>query len=147
MRYGENGKIIQYNAVKVQFFPTEEQADLEIQLRELAKELVSNLSVLDSTKSKNLLGAFVSDLFLSVVEQECREFRRQKQAEGIAATKARGVKFGPSRKPLPDGFNEYRQQWRDGKITMRETADACGMAKSSFYDAVMRKEQSADCAI
>lgn len=146
MQYGESGKIIQYNTAKVRFFPTEEQEDLEIQLRELAKELVSGLSVLEPTKSKNLLGTFVSDLFLSVAEQERREYRRQKQAEGIAAAKAKGVHFGPQRRTLPDGFEELRQAWRNKEISLRTAAELCGVPKTTFRIAALRVEMAADGA-
>lgn len=142
-QYGESGKIIQYSDAKVHFFPAEDQADMEIQLRKLAKELVSNLSVLEPTTSKDLLGAFVSDLFLSVAEQERREFRRQKQAEGIAAAKAKGVRFGAQRRTLPDGFEELRQAWRNKEITLRTAAELCGIPKSTFREAALRAEMSA----
>ena len=144
VQYGESGKIIQYSAAKVRFFPTEEQADLEIQLRELARELVSSLSVLEPTQSKNLLGAFVSDLFLSVAEQERREFRRQKQAEGIAAAKARGVHFGPQPRSLPDGFEELRRAWREKRMTLQAAAAACGIPKTTFREAALRAEMAAN---
>lgn len=125
--------------------PTEEV--MQVRLRELAQEIASTLSVLNSVQSKALLDSFVSELFISVAKQELRETRRQRQAEGIATAKAKGVRFGPTRKPLPVNFDEYHRQWRDGEITMREAAEACGMAKSSFYDAVMRKERFADRAV
>lgn len=146
VQYGESGKIIQYSAAKVRFFPSGEQADLEIQLRELARELVSSLSALEPAESKNLLGSFVSDLFLSVAEQERREFRRQKQAEGIAAAKARGVRFGPQRRTLPDGFEELRQAWRNKEITLRTAAELCGVPKTTFREAALRVEMAADSA-
>ena len=122
------------------------EEEMQARLWEVAREIVSGLSELDSSQSKALLDSFVSELFISVAKQELREKRRQRQAEGIAAAKARGARFGPSRKPLPDNFDECYQKWRNGEFRMREAAEACGMAKSSFYDAVMRKEQSADRA-
>ena len=118
--------------------PTEKE--MQARLRELAKEIVSGLSTLDSSKSKALLDSFVSELFISVAKQELRETRRQKQAEGIAAAKAKGVQFGSSRKPLPDNFDECHQKWRDGKLRMREAAAACGMAGTTFREAVLRVE-------
>lgn len=116
---------------------------IQARLRELAKEIVSGLSSLEPVQSKALLDSFVSELFISVAKQELRETRRQRQAEGIAAAKARGVQYGRAQKPLPDNFEECCQKWRDGELTMREAALACGMAKSSFRGAVIRKEQSA----
>ena len=125
--------------------PTEEL--IQIRLRELAKEIVSGLSALEPAQSKVLLDSFVSELFISVAKQELREMRRQRQAEGIAAAKARGVRCGRTKKQLPANFDECYQKWRDGGITMREAAEACGMAKSSFHDAVIRKESAVDRAV
>ena len=119
--------------------PTEEE--MQRRLRELARELASGLSAFDSAQGKALLDSFVSELFISVAKQELSEKRRQRQAEGIAAAKAKGVKFGASRKPLPDNFDECHQKWRDGELRMREAAEACGMAKSTFHDAVLRAER------
>ena len=120
---------------------------MQAELQGLARKIVYGLSALEPDQSKKLLDSFVSELFISVAKQELHEKRRQRQAEGIAAAKARGTRFGPSQKPLPDNFDEYHRKWRDGEITMREAALACGMAKSSFYGAVIRKEQAAECAV
>ena len=68
-----------------------------------------------------------------------------RQAEGIAAAKARGVRFGPKARALPDSFDDLRQAWRGGRITLREAASACGMPKSTFYDAALRTETSKNC--
>lgn len=59
---------------------------------------------------------------------------RQRQAEGIAATKARGVKFGRPPKPLPDNFYEVYKAWKNKKLTQKEAAKACNMAETTFYD-------------
>ena len=138
-----------YHELAVVRGPEPESAEEEVQvrLRELAKEIISGLSTLDTIQRKTLLDSFVSELFLSVAKQEFHEARRQRQAEGIAAAKARGARLGRSLRPLPDNFDECHRKWRDGEIKMREAAEACGMPKSSFRDAVMRKEQSADCAV
>lgn len=139
-----NGRLLEFNSVKVRFCSAEEQTELQAQLRELADEIASGLSSLEPTQSKELLGTFVSDLCLSVAEQERRAIRRQQQIEGIEAAKQRGVRFGRSRKPLPENFDECRRKWRNGEIKMCEAAEACGMAKSSFYEAAIRMEQSID---
>ena len=110
---------------------------MQTELQGLAREIVSGLSVLEPAKGKALIDSFVSELFISVAKQELRETRHQRQAEGIAAAKARGTRFGRSQKPLPDNFDECHRKWRDGGITMRVAAEAYGMAKSSFYEAVM----------
>ena len=123
--------------------PTKEV--IQDRLRDLAREIVSGLSAVDSAQSKALLDSFVSELFLSVAKQEFHEMRRERQAEGIAAAKARGVQLGRAPKPLPDNFDECRQKWRGGEFSMREAASACGMSTTRFREAVIRKEQAAEC--
>ena len=137
-----------YNEISVVRGPAQEPTEEEIQahLWELSKEITDGLSKLEPAGRSELLGALVRELYYSAADQERREKNHRRQAEGIAAAKARGARFGPSRKPLPANFDEYHRKWRDGKIKMREAAEACGMAKSSFYDAVRYKERSADCA-
>lgn len=139
--------VIRCNAGEIRFSTDNEQSRLQTELRELAKEIASGLSSLEPTQSKELLGTFVSELYFSVAEQERRAERRQRQAEGIAAAKARKVQFGPPRKPLPDNFDECHRRWREGELKMREAAEACGMAKTSFYEAAMRKERTAERAV
>ena len=70
---------------------------------------------------------------LSFVAQNERENIRIRQAEGIAAAKANGVKFGRPELPLPDNFNEIHRLWRDKKMSLKEAAKACSMAESTFY--------------
>ena len=117
-----------------------DDAKLEEQIHRLAQEVLSEISELEPSHSKELLGTFVSELFLSVAEQERRQMRREKQAEGIAAAKARGVRFGARRKSLPDNFEECRRAWRGGQMSLRQAAGACGMPHASFRAAVMREE-------
>ena len=117
--------------------------ELRGQLKELAQEIVSSLSGLDPEQSRELLGGFVSDLFLSVAEQSRKEERRQKQAKGIAAAKAKGIRFGRPGKPLPDNFDEARRAWRAGELSLQQAADLCGIPRGTFYNAVVRREQTA----
>lgn len=116
-------------------------------LRQLAQEVLTEISELDPSHSRELLGAFVSELFLSVAEEERREYRRQKQAEGIAAAKARGVRFGPEPKPLPENFDECYKAWQDGRMTAARAAENCGLSRKGFYRAIERKKQMADCVV
>lgn len=67
---------------------------------------------------------------------------RQRQAEGIAAAKARGVRFGRVPKPLPDNFYEVYQQWRVKKLSVSEAAKACGMPQSTFFDKAKAYEKT-----
>ena len=115
--------------------------DLHGQLQQLAGEIVSELTELAPERSEELLGVFVSALFTSVAEQSRREEYRRKQAEGIAAAKARGVRCGRAARPLPDNFDEVRQRWRRGEYTLQQAADACGMPRGTFYSASARVEQ------
>ena len=106
----------------------------------MAQEVLSEITGLAPSHSKELLGLFVSELFLSVAEQERRQMRRERQAEGIAAAKARGVRFGRPAKPLPDNFYQMYQDWRSKKITLQQAASACGMPVTTFYNKAARLE-------
>ncbi len=111
------------------------------QWRVLTKEkhvdiLVLDMPMLDTRRDKNLLGAFIADLVLQVlsfVAQNERENIRSRQAEGIAAAKQRGVRFGREIKPLPDNFLENCALWRNGQISGLEAARRCRMPQSTFY--------------
>lgn len=119
--------------------------DVQHELKEITKEIASLLSGVDAVAGQELLSQLVSDLFYAQAQRRQQEERRVKQAKGIAQAKARGVRFGVARKPLPENFDECRQKWRSGEFKMAEAAEACGMAKSSFYDAAIRKERSLGC--
>lgn len=121
---------------------SEGAGDLHGQLQQLAGEIVSELTALAPARSEELLGVFVSALFSSVAEQSRREEYRRKQAEGIAAAKARGVRCDRAARPLPDNFEEVRQMWRRGECTLQQAADACGMPRGTFYSASARAEKA-----
>lgn len=109
--------------------------------------VVLDMPLLDTRQSRDLTGTLISDIvlqLLSYVAQTERENIRQRQMEGIAAAKARGVHFGPEAQALPEGFTALRQAWRAGQMSLREAADACGMPKSTFYDAALRMEAAAE---
>ena len=120
-----------------------EKVYLQAKLKELAEEISTDLAQLESDQSKELLSDFVSELFLAAADQRRRKERRQKQAEGIAAAKAKGIRFGRTAKPLPDNFDELHQAWREGEMSLTQAASACGMTRTTFYNAAMRKEQAA----
>lgn len=97
--------------------------------------VVMDMPLLDTRKGKDLMGTFLSDIVLQVLSFVAENERgniRQRQAEGIAAAKARGVKFGRPPAPLPGNFHDVYQRWRAGKLTNEEAAKECGMPVSSF---------------
>lgn len=116
------------------------------QWRVLTKEkgidiVVLDMPLLDTRRDKDLLGSFLSDIVLQVLSFVAENERvniRARQAEGIAAAKARGVHFGPQARALPESFPALYQAWREKKISLRKAAEACGVPKSTFYDAAQR---------
>lgn len=99
--------------------------------------VVLDMPLLDTRRGKDLMGTFLSDIVLQVLSFVAENERiniRQRQAEGIAAAKARGVKFGRPTKTLPDNFYEVYDAWKNKKLTQKEAAKACGMAESTFHD-------------
>lgn len=114
------------------------------QMQALAEEIAGDLAGLESGQA--LLGDFVTTLYLSFAEQSRREDRRQKQAAGIAAAKAQGVRFGRPALPLPENFEECRRAWLEGRLSLRRAASACGMPLSTFQRAARRGEEE-DCAV
>lgn len=116
-------------------------ADLNEQWRIITKEkgadiVVIDMPLLDTRREKNLLGTFISDIvlaLLSYVSENERINIKQRQAEGIAAAKARGVKFGRPPRALPDNFYEIHVKWRKGKMSVSQAADACGLPQTTFF--------------
>ncbi len=114
--------------------------EIQNQWRILTKEkgidiCVLDMPLLDTRQGKDLMGTFIADLvlqILSFVAESERENIRKRQAEGIAAAKARGVRFGRPPRPLPEGFANAYQRWKDGSISGAEAARACGMPPSTF---------------
>ena len=95
-----------------------------------------DMPLLDTTKSKDLLGTFIADLvlqLLSFVAENERINILQRQREGIAAAKCRGVKFGRPKKVLPDDYAVHYKLWKDKKISAQEGADRCNMTLRAFY--------------
>lgn len=115
--------------------------ELNEQWRIITKEkksdiVVIDMPLLDTRREKNLLGTFISDVvlaLLSYVAENERTNIKQRQAEGIAAAKARGVKFGRPPLPIPENFYQMHKDWRAGKITIEEAAKACNMCPKTFY--------------
>ena len=124
-------------------------SELNDQWRIITKEkkadiVVIDMPILDTRREKNLLGTFISDIvltLLSYVSENERMNIKQRQAEGIAAAKARGVKFGRPPLPIPDNFYEMHRDWRAGKITIEEAAEACHMCSKTFYSKAVKYEK------
>ncbi len=115
-------------------------AEILEQWRILTKEkgidiVVLDMHLLNTRRGKDLMGTFLSDVVLQVlsfVAENERNNIRKRQAEGIAAAKARGVRFGRPPKPLPENFHQFYEQWKNGKITGTTAAKLCGMPLSTF---------------
>lgn len=114
--------------------------EIQSQWRFLTREKEVDVSVidmplLDTRRGKDLMGTFLADIVLQVlsfVAENERTNIRQRQAEGIAAAKAKGVRFGRPPAPLPENFHHLYQQWKNGKITGTAAAKLCGMPLSTF---------------
>lgn len=114
--------------------------DVQNQWRILTKEMgvdivVIDMPILDTRRGKDLMGTFLSDIVLQVlsfVAENERDNIRRRQAEGIAAARARGVRFGRPKIPLPANFPELAQAYLSREITCIEAARLCGMSNSSF---------------
>lgn len=124
--------------------------ELNEQWRIITKEkkadiVVIDMPLLDTRREKNLLGTFISDVvlaLLSYVAENERTNIKQRQAEGIAAAKARGVKFGRPPLPIPENFYQMHKDWRAGKIRIEEAAKACNMCSKTFYSKAVKYEKS-----
>ena len=115
--------------------------EIQKQWRILTKDIgidicVIDMPLLDTRNGKDLMGTFIADLvlqILSFVAQSERENIKKRQAEGIAAAKAKGVKFGRPEAPLPENFNRIIKEWDKGKITTADALKLCNMSTSTFY--------------
>ncbi len=111
------------------------------QWRILTKEIgidicVIDMPLLDTRNGKDLMGTFIADLvlqILSFVAQSERENIRKRQAEGIAAARLKGVKFGRPEVPVPDNFGETVKLWEKGQITFDEALRRTQMKEATFY--------------
>lgn len=114
--------------------------EIQNQWRILTKEkkidiVVLDMPLLDTRRGKDLMGTFLSDIVLQVlsfVAENERANIRQRQTEGIAAAKARGVRFGRPPRPLPENYHSAYQRWKAGAITGTAAAKECGMPLSTF---------------
>ena len=97
--------------------------------------VIIDMPLLDTRRDKDLLGTLISDIvlqLLSYVAETERQYIHQRQAEGIAAAKLRGVRFGRPVIPLPKNFKEIYLRWKAGEISLSEAADHTNMSKNQF---------------
>ena len=124
--------------------------EIQNQWRVLTKDkgvdiVVLDMPLLDTRRGKDLMGTFLSDIVLQVlsfVAENERSNIRQRQAEGIVAAKAKGIRFGRPPLPLPENFHENYQRWKSGEITCTTAAKACGLPLSTFRDKAVVYEKA-----
>ena len=115
--------------------------EIQNQWRVITKEIgadicVIDMPLLDTRRGKDLMGTFIADLvlqILSFVAQSERENIKKRQAQGISAAKARGVRFGRPEKELPEDFPAIVKKWETKQITFSEVLKQCEMSESTFY--------------
>lgn len=122
--------------------------EIQNQWRIITKEKRANIVVIDMPlldtrqKANDLTGTFIADLvlqILSYVAQTERENIRQRQKEGIAAAKQKGVRFGRPKKPIPPTFPQYKTQWERGALSSREAARQLHVSQDTFLRWVHEK--------
>ena len=115
--------------------------EIQKQWRILTKDIgidicVLDMPLLDTRQGKDLMGTFIAELvlqILSFVAQSERENIKKRQAQGITAAKAKGVKFGRPESPLPDDFDKIIKDWDKGTLSTADALKLCNMSESTFY--------------
>lgn len=98
--------------------------------------VVLDMPLLNTKQGRDLTGVVIADIvlqLLSYVAQTEREFNRQRQAEGIAAAKSRGVQFGRRRLDRPENYPEVKKAWEAGELTAAQAADSLGVSRTTFF--------------
>ena len=94
------------------------------------------MPLLDTRTAKDLMGTFIADLvlqILSFVAENERANIRQRQQQGIAAAKARGVRFGRPEKPLPEDFTQIVRKWEQKELDLQDVLEKCNISDATFY--------------
>jgi DNA invertase Pin-like site-specific DNA recombinase len=115
--------------------------EIQNQWRILTKErgvdiAVIDMPLLDTRNGKDLVGTFLADIvlqILSFVAHNERDNIKKRQSEGIAAAKARGVRFGRPIKKPPENFHELVRTWEHNKLTLEEILERTGLKEATFY--------------
>lgn len=123
--------------------------EIQNQWRILTKEIgvdvcVLDMPLLDTRNGKDLMGTFIADLvlqILSFVAQNERENTKKRQAQGIAAAKAKGTRFGRPERAIPSNFAEIVRQWEKKQLSIAEAIQRCGLSESTFYRRLRRFRQ------
>ncbi len=126
--------------------------DIQKQWRILSKDIgvdicVIDMPLLDTRNGKDLMGTFIADLvlqILSFVAQSERESIRKRQEQGIAAAKARGVKFGRPETPVPAEFDALIRKWENKQLALRELLAICKISEATFYRRLYRLRSKAN---
>ncbi|NBK79755.1 recombinase family protein [bacterium D16-76] len=124
--------------------------DVQEQWRVLTKDkgvdiCVIDMPLLDTRTAKDLMGTFIADLvlqILSFVAENERANIKKRQAQGIAAAKARGVRFGRPEKPVPKNFVDIVRQWERHEISTPEALRLCDMSRPTFYRKIRENEET-----
>ena len=98
--------------------------------------VVIDMPILDTRREKNLVGTLIADIVLQILSFVAENERiniHARQQEGIAAARARGVRFGPPEKPLPEDFPKIYRLWKQGRLTGAEAAKVCNVSRATFY--------------
>lgn len=97
---------------------------------------VIDMPLLDTRTAKDLMGTFIADLvlqILSFVAENERVNIKKRQEQGIAAAKAKGVRFGRPKKPVPEDFSEIVRRWERQELNIKDVLLLCGMSNATFY--------------
>ena len=97
--------------------------------------VVLDMPLLDTREDRDLTGTLIADIvlqLLSYVAQTERDFLRQRQAEGIAEAKAKGMRFGPERIPMPAAFEHLAEDWLSGRVSAARAGKELGISRSTF---------------
>lgn len=108
--------------------------------------VVLDMPLLDTRQGRDLTGTLIADIvlqLLSYVAQAEREFIHQRQAEGIAAAKLKGVRFGPKPKEQPENYQSCFVAWQRGELSAREAGKQLGISHTTF----LRWTQNSECMI
>lgn len=115
--------------------------EIQSQWRILTKEkgidiAVLDMPLLDTRQGKDLMGTFIADLVLQILSfaaQSERENIKKRQAQGIAAAKANGIKFGRPEKEIPADFEKIVLEWEQKRLPFAQAVQQCNMSEATFY--------------